>query len=269
MKIKGPQRIVCMTEESVETLYAIGREDLIIGVSSFVKRPPRARKKTTISAFTHANISKIEELKPDLILGFSDIQKDIARELIGLGFNVFISNHRSLEETLSYILNLGSLVGERDKAIKLVNHYENLMEKAQLLAESLKIKPKVYLEEWDSPMICGIRWFSELVEICGGQDICKNFSRGVLAKDRFIKKEHVIDQDPDIILGCWCGKKVDLSSFKQREGWKKIKAVQKNQLIELKPEIFLQPGPALFEDGLAILGNLFKDWNDKFSLGRL
>jgi iron complex transport system substrate-binding protein len=258
-----------MTEESVETLYALGKEDLIVGVSSFVKRPPSARKKTTISAFTHANIPKIKGLRPDLILGFSDIQKDIARDLIGLGFNVFISNHRSLEETLNYILTLGSLVGEREKALKLVCHYESLIERAQQLAESLKVRPKVYLEEWDNPMICGIRWFSELVEICGGQDICKNFSHGILAKDRFVETKHIIEQDPDIIFGCWCGKKVDLTSFKQREGWKKIKAIQNNQVIELRPEIFLQPGPALFKDGLAILGHYLKNWNEKYSLGRL
>ena len=264
-EIKGPQRIVCMTEESVETLYALGKEDLIVGVSAFVKRPPEAQKKKKISAFTSANIPKIQELKPDLILGFSDIQKDIARDLIGLGLNVFISNHRSLEETLNYILGLGSLVGEREKSLKLIDHYEQLMEKAFKIGNSLKNKPRVYLEEWDEPMICGISWFSELVGLCGGEDVCKSFSKGSLAKDRFVSRGYIKEQNPDIIFGCWCGKKVSISSIKEREGWDQIKAVKNNQVFELAPEIFLQPGPSLFVDGPSILASFFKAWDKKHS----
>ncbi|MEE2742850.1 MAG: ABC transporter substrate-binding protein [Bdellovibrionota bacterium] len=254
-----------MTEESVETLYALGKEDLIVGVSAFVKRPLEAQKKKKISAFTSANIPKIQELKPDLILGFSDIQKDIARDLIGLGFNVFISNHRSLEETLSYILTLGSLVGEREKTLKLIDHYEKLMEKASTLGQSLKKRPRVYLEEWDDPMICGISWFSELVSLCGGEDICQSYSKGILAKDRFISTEYIKEQNPDIIFGCWCGKKVNIASIKEREGWHQIKAVKNNQVFELAPEIFLQPGPSLFVDGPKVLATFFEMWDKNCS----
>ena len=262
---RGPQRIVCMTEESVETLYLLGKEDLIVGVSSFVKRPPESRKKKTISAFTHANIKKITELRPDLILGFSDIQKDIASDLIGLGFNVFIANHRSLSETLDYIVNLGSLVGERDKAIELIHGYENSIELIKKEAGKLSVRPKVYLEEWDNPMICGIRWFSELVEVCGGIDICSSLSRGVLGKDRFVSNDFISSKNPDIILASWCGKKVDLTSFEKRLGWSDISAIKTNQIYELEPEVFLQPGPALFESGLDLLSRIIKDWSKSFS----
>ncbi len=254
-----------MTEESVETLYLLGKEDLIVGVSAFVKRPPESRKKKTISAFTHANIKKIVELKPDLILGFSDIQKDIASELIGLGFNVFIANHRSLNETLDYIINLGSLVGERDKALRLVHSYEELIETMREESSKLSVRPKVYLEEWDEPMICGIQWFSEIAEVCGGIDICSLESRGSLAKDRFVSKEFVSQKNPDIILASWCGKKVDLKSFEKRLGWSDINAVKSGHIYELEPEIFLQPGPALFESGLELLSGIIKNWSESLS----
>ena len=254
-----------MTEESVETLYLLGKEDLIVGVSSFVKRPPESRKKKTISAFTHANIKKIVELEPDLILGFSDIQKDIASELIGLGFNVFIANHRSIKETLDYIINLGSLIGERDKALSLVHSYEKSIETVREKSSKLSVKPKVYLEEWDEPMICGIHWFSEIAEVCGGKDICSSISRGVLAKDRFVSKEFVSLENPDIILASWCGKKVDLTSFEKRLGWSDINAIKTGHVYELEPEIFLQPGPALFESGLDLLSGIIKNWSKSIS----
>ena len=265
MKKRGPQRIICMTEESVETLYLLGREDLIVGVSSFVKRPPESREKKKISGFTHANIKKIVELKPDLILGFSDIQKDIAKELIGLGFNVFIANHRSLTETLDYIVNLGSFIGERDKALELVHSYELSIETIKENSKNLSVNPKVYIEEWDDPMISGIQWVSEIVEICGGKDICSSKSHGVLAKDRFISKEFVRTKNPDIILASWCGKKVDLASFEKRLGWSDINAIKTGHVYELEPEIFLQPGPALFESGLNLLSGIIQNWSKSTS----
>ena len=265
MKKRGPQRIICMTEESVETLYLLGKEDLIVGVSSFVKRPPESREKKKISCFTQANIKKIVDLKPDLILGFSDIQKDIAKELIGLGLNVFIANHRSLIQTLDYILNLGSLIGERDKALRLVHSYELSIEKVIENSKSLSANPKVYIEEWDDPMICGIQWFSEIVEVCGGKDICSSKSYGVLAKDRFVSKEFVGAKNPDIILASWCGKKVDLSSFEKRLGWSNINAIKTSHVYELEPEIFLQPGPALFESGLNLLSGIINNWSKSIS----
>lgn len=247
-----PQRIVCMTEESVETLYLLGKQDLIVGVSSFVKRPEQAQKLPKVSGFTNANIKKIDDLKPDLILGFSDIQQDIAKDLIALGHNVFITNQRSIAEILDYILMLGRLVSEEAKAIALVQTYRKKIKNIKKLENA----PKIYLEEWDEPMISGIRWFSELFELFGATDIFSKESKGSLAKERFIKANDVIEKNPDYIFACWCGKKVNIESIKTRTGFEKITAVKNNNIIELEPEIFLQPGPALFESGIDVIQEL-------------
>ncbi|MFN8369869.1 MAG: ABC transporter substrate-binding protein [Bacteriovoracaceae bacterium] len=243
-----------MTEESVETLYLIGKLDLVVGVSAYVKRPTHAREIETISAFTHANIKKIKALKPDLILGFSDIQQDIAKTLIGEGLNVFISNQRSLDEILNYIVLLSSMVGEANKGIALREAFLIKIEKTK--KQNLDKKPKVYFEEWNDPLISAIKWVSELITICGGEDIFSTISNGVKAKDRFITEQDIIDKNPDIILGCWCGKKVDIDSIKNRKDFHKINAVKNNRVFELEPEIYLQPGPALFVDGLDQLSKL-------------
>lgn len=250
-----------MTEESVETLFALGREELIVGVSAYVRRPPAARKLPKISVFTHANLKKIKSLSPDLILGFSDIQKDIARELIGEGLNVFITNQRSIEEILQYILLLGSMVGERAKAKRLmdrlIRNLERIREKAALFPK----KPKIYFEEWDDPMISGIRWISELVEWCGGIDVAApKQGKGALAKDRIVSAEEIRTLAPDIILASWCGKKVEMTSFAKRAGWKGVPAVRDGEIYELAPEIFLQPGPAPLTDGAPILYEIFSNW---------
>ena len=252
-----------MTEESVETLYLLGKEHLIVGVSAYVERPAQAQKLPKISAFTHANIKKILSLKPDLVLGFSDIQKDIARELIGLGVNVFISNQRSLDEILDYILLLGSIVGAQERARKLILKLQKKRIRACAKAMQLKRRPRVYLEEWDDPMICGIRWFSQLVEECGAIDICGKWSQESLGKDRIVDKDFVARANPDIILGCWCGKKVDRDAFAKRPGWKSLNAIKESDVYELDPAIFLQPGPAPFLEGLDILGQLFWQWSRK------
>ncbi|MBY0515288.1 MAG: cobalamin-binding protein [Bacteriovoracaceae bacterium] len=254
-----PQKIICLTEESVETLALLGRLDLVAGVSIFVKRPEEAQSLPKVSAFTNSKIEKIVELKPDLILGFSDIQKDIARDLIGAGQNVWIANQRSISEILDYILLLGRLVGEESKALALVEGFEQKIEEIKLSAKSLKFRPKVYFEEWDDPQISAIQWVSELIEICGGIDIFKDRSRGKLAAERFTKQEEILERNPDVIIGCWCGKKVRLESFKTRQGWSSISAVKNDLIFELEPEIFLQPGPALFVDGLEIMHNLIKE----------
>ncbi len=260
--ISLPKRIVCLTEESVEFLYAIGREDLIVGVSTYVERPPEAKKKPTISAFTHANLKKIKNLNPDLVIGYSDIQKDIARDLIGEGIEVWISNHRSLQGVLNYLFKLGCLVGEESKSRVYLSLLENKWEKGICAARALERKPRVYLEEWPEPMISGIRYFSELVEAAGGVDIFADLRYGRLAKERFVSSEWVVEKNPDIILGCWCGKPVDIASILQRKDWKKIKAVQEKAVFELPPAVFLQPGPALFEEGLEILQELFYRWKN-------
>ncbi len=255
-----PRRVVCLTEESVETMYALELQDRIIGVSAFVERPVEAKKLPTMSVFTHANLQKIVESKPDLVLGFSDIQKDIAKDLIGMGLNVWIANHRTLDEILDYILALGSLCGVRKAAMDYVAHLEEQLESAKELAAQFDRRPKVYIEEWDEPMLSGIRWFSQIIQACGGIDIFESKSHGSLAKDRSVSSEEVIKQNPDIILGCWCGKPVDIESIKKREGWDKISAVKNSQIFELDPAIFLQPGPAPFVDGIPVIQRIFKDF---------
>ncbi len=244
-----PKRIVCMTEESVETLYLLGEEHRIVGVSAFVERPEAATKLKKVSGFTSANIDKIIELRPDLVLGFSDIQQDIAKELIAKGLNVFISNQRSLDEILSYIQTLGYMVGAVQKTDELVIKLSKKIEKTKAL--NLK-GPRVYIEEWDEPTIAGIRWFSELVELCGGVDVFANKAKGSLAKDRFVNKDEIIKAAPELCLACWCGKKVEMDSLEKRTGLKV-------PIIELNPAIFLQPGPAPILDGIDILLEHFKN----------
>ncbi len=254
-----PQRIICMTEESVEFLYAIGRSDLIAGVSVYAVRPEGVKKNhPIISAFTHANIQKILDLKPDLVVGFSDIQKDIARDLIGEGVDVYISNQRSLKEILRYLSILGNMIGEGEKTTAFLHKLEKKMDEAKLKAATFKKRPRVYIEEWDEPRICGIRWFSELVELCGGKDIFAAKSReGVKASDRFVTEAEIAEADPEVILACWCGKKVDLDSIKKRPSHSGTSAVTTNSVYELQPEIFLQPGPAPILEGIDQLLALF------------
>jgi iron complex transport system substrate-binding protein len=256
MKDSYPKKIICMTEESVELLYLLGEEHRIAGVSGFVRRPIEARSLPKISSFTHANIKKIKQIKPDLVLGFSDIQKDIAQELIGEGINVFISNQRSIEEILNYMLILGGVVGQQARAQAYVESCRSKILQFQSLTDQKPYRPRVYIEEWDSPMITGIHWFSELVEICGGRPIFVEKSRGVLAKDRFVSTDEIVESNPEVILACWCGKKVDINSILCREGWENVPAIKHGLIYELSPEIYLQPGPALFESGLEELSGL-------------
>lgn len=253
-----PARIVCLTEEAAEVLYLIGEEERIVGVSAFAERPVEIAEKKRVCAFTSANVNKIVELTPDLIIGYSDIQKDIARELIERGQNVWISNHRSLEETLGYIAMVARLVGKEQAGEALVAKFRAKMSEAQERAKKLRVKPRVYLEEWDDPMICGIRYFSEIVELCGGQNIFKERAHGLLARERFVSSEEVVALDPEVIFASWCGKKVDLSSFKKREGWDQVSAVKAGYLVELPSSVILQPGPALFLDGIDLVLEAFE-----------
>lgn len=245
------ERIVCLTEESVEFFHALGRADLIVGVSAFVERPLVAKKHKVVTTFTHSNNKKIKEVNPDLIIGFSDIQKDIARELIDEGFNVYISNQRSIAEILSYLYTLGLMVDEKEKTLELISFYQSKIQYALEKKKSFTKKPLVYIEEWDEPQICGIHWFTELIELCGGEVIFREKSLGkIKARERFVDNESLLNLNPDMVLLCWCGKKVDIESFKNRPGLKELKAVVNNQIFELDPAVFLQPGPALFVDGI-------------------
>lgn len=241
----------------------MGKSHLIKGVSVFVKRPEAARDLPKVSFFTSSNIKKIKAHDPDLVLGFSDIQKDIARDLIGEGMNVFISNHRSIGQILDYIALLGRMVDASDEAQELIERLEGKIEQARQFAATLTKRPKVYFEEWDEPMISAIQWVSELIELCGGIDINKELSQGKMAQERFVKPLTIIDKNPDLVLGCWCGKKVKIDAIKTRAGFDEIEAVKKNNVFELEPEIFLQPGPAPILDGIDILINMFKKWDEE------
>lgn len=244
-----PSKIICLTEETVETLYLLGREDLIAGVSQYVERPPEAKKHPQISQFIRSDVEQIVSLRPDLVIGFSDIQKDIASQLIGRGLNVFVTNQRSLLEILNNILLLGRLIGEEKKAQSLVQSFENKLKTYQEASAKFRFRPKVYFEEWDHPRFSCIKWVSELIYATGGENIFSD-KTGAMAREREVSDQEIIDQNPDIIFGCWCGKPVKLDSFGKRAGFEKVRAVQNNFIWELSPAIFLQPGPALFVDGL-------------------
>jgi iron complex transport system substrate-binding protein len=242
-------RIICLTEETVETLYLLGREDLIVGVSQYVERPPEAKKLPVVSQFIRSDIDKIVSLRPDLVIGFSDIQKSIASELIGKGLNVLVTNQRSLDEILNNILLLGRLIGEEEKAHDLVDGFRAKLTRFKELSSHFEYRPRVYFEEWDHPHFSGIRWVSELIEAVGGENIFSD-RIGSMAKEREVTDQEIIERNPDIIFGCWCGKKVKVDSFAKRAGYGEVSAIQKKFIWELPPEIFLQPGPALFVDGL-------------------
>lgn len=240
-------KIICLTEETVETLYLLGRQDLIVGVSQYVERPPEAKSHPVVSQFIRSDIEQIVDMRPDLVIGFSDLQKNIASELIGRGLNVLVTNQRSLDEILSNILMTGRIVGEEKKAQQLVDSFKQKLDYFSNLSSRFTFRPKVYFEEWDRPQFSGIRWVSELIEATGGINIFKH-KIGSMAKDREVSLEEVVFLDPDIIFGCWCGKSVKLDSFSSR--FPNVKAVKQKHLWELSPAIFLQPGPALFIDGL-------------------
>ena len=260
---KAPLKIICLTEESVETLFELGVGDQIVGVSAFVKRPSAATKIPKVSFFTSSNLKKIVEKKPDLVLGFSDIQKDIAKDLIELGQDVWISNHRSVSGILKYVRSLSLMVDRKAEGEILLERLENQIIKAKTFKKTLNNRPKVFFEEWDDPQIVAIQWVSEIIELCGGINISKNKSEGLLAKDRFTTHKEVISLNPDIIFACHCGKKVKLETIYNRVGYSKISAIINKDVYDLEPEIFLQPGPAVILDGVDILIKYFEDWSQK------
>ena len=263
--MSGPQRIVCLTEEPTEVLYALGEQDRIVGISGFTVRPARARKeKPKVSAFTSAKIGEVLKLEPDFVVGFSDIQADIARELIAAGVEVWISNHRSVAGILDYIRRLGALVGAAEKAETLARSAEQHIAQVEKVASALKRRPRVYFEEWDEPMISGIRWVAELIRIAGGDDVFPERAEKSLARDRIIADPaEVIRRAPDIILGSWCGKKFRPDRVAARPGWNAIPAVRDGQLHEIKSPIILQPGPAALFDGLDELHRIIAAWANR------
>jgi iron complex transport system substrate-binding protein len=258
----GPRRIVCLTEEPTEVLYAIGEQDRIVGISGFTVRPARARKeKPKVSAFTSAKIDEILKLQPDFVIGFSDIQADIARDLIKAGVEVWISNHRSVEQIVDYIRRLGAIVGAADKANEFADRAQRHLDDVQEAASRLRQRPKVYFEEWDVPLITGIRWVAELVRIAGGDDVFPERAEKSLAKDRILAdSDEVIRRAPDIIIGSWCGKKFRPDKVAARDGWQSIPAVRDGELHEVKSPLILQPGPAALFDGLDALHAIVTNW---------
>ena len=258
----GPQRIVCLTEEPTEVLYAIGESHRIIGISGFTVRPPRARKeKPKVSAFTSAKTGAILALEPDLAIGFSDIQADIARDLIRAGVEVWISNHRSVAGILDYIRRLGALVGAADKAEAYAQSAQAHIADVERKAAALPRRPRVYFEEWDDPLISGIRWVAELIRIAGGDDVFPERAAMPLARDRILADPlEVVRRTPDIVFGSWCGKKFRPEQVAARPGWAEIPAVSTGDVHEIKSPLILQPGPAALTDGLDALHALIARW---------
>lgn len=253
-----PERIVCLTEEPTETLYLLEEQRRIVGISGFTVRPPEARRdKPKVSAFTSAKIERIVALKPDLVIGFSDLQADISKDLVAAGVNTLIFNHRSVNEILSMILTLAGLVGCVEKGEHLVNEYTQRLNRISALGAALPRRPAVYFEEWDEPMISAIKWVSELIEIAGGRDCFAELGQHSHAKHRIIANpETVIEANPDVIIGSWCGKKFRPEKVVERKDWDKITAVRNNDLFEIKSPLILQPGPAALSDGLNALHDI-------------
>jgi iron complex transport system substrate-binding protein len=249
-----PARIVCLTEETTETLYLLGEQHRIVGISGYTVRPPQARKeKPRVSAFVSADIPKILALEPDLVLSFSDLQADIVAALIRAGVSVHAFNQRTITEILDMIRMLGALVGAGDRAIALADRLAANLENTRRRVAERRGRPKVYFEEWDEPMISGIAWVSELVGMAGGVDIFPELANRKSAKDRIVAPDDVIRRAPDIIIGSWCGKKFNKDKVTARPGFETIPAVQNGQVHEIKSVLILQPGPAALTEGLAAL----------------
>jgi iron complex transport system substrate-binding protein len=265
MPARFPERIVCLTEETTETLYLLGEARRIVGISGYTVRPARARReKPRVSAFLSARIDKIAALEPDLVIGFSDLQADIARELAKAGLAVMILNHRSVDEILSMILTLGALVGAEDRARRLAAELEAGLDQIRAQSARFAVRPRVYFEEWDAPMISAIRWVSELVAIAGGDDVFPELARSAGAAGRTVADPgEVIRRAPDIILGSWCGKKFRPERVAARAGWDAIPAVKDGELHEIKSADILQPGPAALTDGVRRMHEIFAAWAAK------
>ncbi|HET9680110.1 MAG TPA: cobalamin-binding protein [Gammaproteobacteria bacterium] len=260
-----PQRIVCLTEETTETIYLLGEQDRLVGISGFTVRPPQARKeKPKVSAFLSAKTDKILALEPDLVLAFSDIQADIVRDLVKQGINVHVFNHRTIAGILQMICQLGGLLGCQQRAEELADELASGLDEIRASAARLHKRPKVYFEEWDEPQITGIGWVSELVAIAGGDDIFPERAVESLAKNRILADGvEAAHREPDIIFGSWCGKKFRPEKVREREGWANVPAVRNNELHEIKSSIILQPGPAALTDGVRELHEHIKRWAEK------
>lgn len=248
-----PERIVCLTEETTETLYLLGEGHRVVGISGYTLRPPEARSKPKVSSFISARYEKIEALEPDLVLAFSDLQANIASELVRRGLPVFTFNQRSVAEILQMIRVLAGIVGCEAKGCALAARLERGLQRTREAAERLPVRPRVFFEEWDSPLISGIQWVEELVEIAGGEPIFPELRGKRLAKDRIVAEDDVRRRRPEVILASWCGKKVRTSAIVSRPGWSDVPAVQADRIYEIPSTYILQPGPAALTDGVRLI----------------
>jgi len=245
-----PSRIVCLTEETTETLYLLGQGDRVVGVSGYTVRPPEARQKPKVSAFIHAKFDKIEALKPDLVLAFSDLQADLVAELARRGMTVVVFNQRSVAEILQMIRMVGGLVGCQREAEELADRLAADLDAIRRAAARLPARLRVFFEEWDDPLISGIRWVEELVEIAGGAPIFPELRHAALAKDRVVDPAEVARRDPQVIFASWCGKKMKKAAIVGRPGWNQVRAVRDDRIFEIKSTYILQPGPASLTEGV-------------------
>ena len=260
-----PERIVCLTEEPTEVLYALGEEARIVGISGFTVRPARARReKPKVSAFTSAKVEEIVKLRPDLAVGFSDIQADIAQALVARGIEVWIANHRSIEGILGYVRRLGAMVGAVGRAERLAGDLRAHVDGVRAAASRLERRPRVYFEEWDDPQISAIAWVSELIGVAGGDDAFPERAACPMGRDRILADPaEVVRRAPDIIVGSWCGKKFRPERVAARPGWDAVPAVRDGELHEVKSPIILQPGPAALTDGLDALHRIVVAWSER------
>jgi len=245
-----PSRIVCLTEETTETLYLLGEGDRVVGVSGYTVRPPEARQKPKVSAFINAKFDKIAALEPDLVLAFSDLQADLVAELARRGMNVVVFNQRSVAEILQMIRMLGGLIGCQPQAEQLADRLSAGLDLIRDSASRLPRRPRVFFEEWDAPLISGIRWVEELVDIAGGAPIFPELAGAALAKDRIVDPTEVARRDPEVIFASWCGKKMRKAAIVERPGWDRVSAVRDDRIFEIKSTYILQPGPASLTDGV-------------------
>ena len=245
-----PSRIVCLTEETTETLYLLGEGHRIVGVSGYTVRPPEARLKPKVSAFINARFDKIEALEPDLILAFSDLQADIAAELTRRGLPVFTFNQRSIAEILQTIRLIGGIVGRQVRAEALADELEAGLGAIRQSAARFPRRPRVFFEEWDDPVISGIRWVDELIDVAGGDPLFPELRAASLAKNRIVSPASVAARDPEIVVASWCGKAVRPRTILEREGWRDVTAVQRQHVFEVKSTYILQPGPAALTEGV-------------------
>jgi iron complex transport system substrate-binding protein len=261
----GPQRIVCLTEETTEWLYLLGEEARIVGISGYTVRPRRARdEKPKVSAFLSAKIDKILALRPDCVFGFSDLQADIASELIRKGVQVTVFNQRSVEEIFSMLYQVAAMVGQPQRGLDLLAQMRGCLQEIEAIGKALPRRPRVYFEEWDEPPISAIRWVSELTRIAGGDDCFPELAQMAMGKDRIVADPgEIVRRNPDIVVGSWCGKKFRPEKVAARAGWAEVNAVKTGQIFEIKSADILQPGPAALTDGVEQLHRIVMAWSSR------